>query len=217
MKNFPPQPRFSSKARISHRTSFISPSPSLPTAWFSFSSPLPAFQHSYPKQLLSYCFLGTSRPESCMTQSPYSSHPSPPVIESFKPFSSNLSRQLLQKHSLPFSTNCLFLPFRKAVTSSTKKLQLQRRITLSDLTPRVLQHNAQEQRHHVDSRRLEVMVWSGSATHPSNCPLRCCSNYPHYKRKIFLGKWECVAQAHTTGRQTRSKAFAESRTTATDP
>ena len=60
---------------------------------------------------------------------------------------------------------------------------------------------------------VAVMVWRGSATHPSNCTRLWCSKYPH-SRNIFLGKLKCVAQAQTTGRLIRSKAFAESKTRA---
>ena len=50
---------------ISHRTSFFSPSPSLPAAWFSFSGLLPAFPHSLSKQfLLSCCTPGTFLPDA---------------------------------------------------------------------------------------------------------------------------------------------------------
>ena len=58
------------------------------------------------------------------------------------------------------------------------------------------------------------MVVSGSAAHPSNCTRLWCSKYPHSTRRIFLGKLKCVAQAQTTGRLTRSNAFARSRITA---
>ena len=59
------------------------------------------------------------------------------------------------------------------------------------------------------------MVRSGSAAHLSNYTRLWCSKYPQSTRKIFLGKLTCVAQAHTTGRLTRSNAFARSRTRAT--
>ena len=64
---------------------------------------------------------------------------------------------------------------------------------------------------------MAVMVWSGSATHPSNCTRLWCSKYRQSTRKILLGKLKCVAQAHITRRLTRSKAFARSRTKATAP
>ena len=58
---------------------------------------------------------------------------------------------------------------------------------------------------------MAVVVWSVSAAHPSNCTRLWCSKYPHSTRRIFLGKLRCVAQAHTTRRLTRSKAFARTK------
>ena len=51
------------------------------------------------------------------------------------------------------------------------------------------------------------MVWSGSATTPSNCTLRWSSKELHTTRCIFLEKLKCVTHAHTTGRLTCPKAF----------
>ena len=67
---------------------------------------------------------------------------------------------------------------------------------------------------HLDPGRMAVMVRSGSVAHPSYCTLLWCSKQPQSTRKIFLGKLKCVAQAQTTGRLTRSKTFAKSRTIA---
>ena len=64
---------------------------------------------------------------------------------------------------------------------------------------------------------MAVMVRSGSAAHPSNCIRLLCSQYPRGTRNIFLEKLKCVAQAYTTGRLTRSNAFARSSTKATAP
>ena len=44
------------------------------------------------------------------------------------------------------------------------------------------------------------MIWSGSATHLSNCTRLSFSKYPRSTRKIFLGQLDSVGQAHTTGR-----------------
>ena len=68
---------------------------------------------------------------------------------------------------------------------------------------------------HFDPGKMAVMVWSGSATHRSNCTRLRCSKYPHSTRKISLGKLKCIAQSHTTGRLTRSNAFARSNTNET--
>ena len=62
---------------------------------------------------------------------------------------------------------------------------------------------------HFDPGKMAVMVRSGSAAHPSNCTRLWCSKYPQSTRNIFLGKLKCVAQAHTTGRLTRSNAFCQ--------
>ena len=70
---------------------------------------------------------------------------------------------------------------------------------------------------HPDPGKIAVMVVSGSAAHPANCTRLWCSKWPHSTLKIFLGKLKCVAQAQTTGKLTRPKAFAESRTKATAP
>ena len=59
---------------------------------------------------------------------------------------------------------------------------------------------------------MAVMVWSGSATHLSNCTLLWCPKYTYITRNIFVEKLKCVAQDHTTRRLTRSKAYAKSRT-----
>ena len=69
---------------------------------------------------------------------------------------------------------------------------------------------------HFDPGNIAVMVVSGSAAHPSNCTGLRCSK-PQSTRKIFLAKLKYVAQAQTTGRLTRSEAFARSRTKATAP
>ena len=51
-----------------------------------------------------------------------------------------------------------------------KNPQHQRRVKLCNLTLRILQHNAQKQATpHSDPGKMAVMVWSGSATRPSNC------------------------------------------------
>ena len=64
---------------------------------------------------------------------------------------------------------------------------------------------------------MVVVAQRDSATHPLNCTRLWCSKQPHSTRKIFLEKLKCVAQAHTTGKLTPSKAFAKSKTEAKAP
>ena len=102
-----------------------------PTAWFSFSGPLPAFQHSSPIQLLLSCNPKTSHPALLFPSFP------PSVIDSFKPFSSTS----LFNFPKPFLPS----PPTPCFSHSSTPPHFQRWIDVCHLTQCVLQYNVQEQ------------------------------------------------------------------------
>ena len=57
-----------------------------------------------------------------------------------------------------------------------------------------------------------MVVWSGSATHLPNCTRLWCSKYSQSTREMCMERLTCVAQPHTIGRVTRSRASAKSST-----
>ena len=115
-----------------------------------------------------------------------------------------------------FATS-LFLSHQECRDVVHKDPQLQREIFFCNSFSASCNTIRRSKQLHFDPGNVAVVVWSGSATHPSNCTRLWCSKQPRSTRNIFLGELRCVAQAHTTGRVTRSKAFARSNTKATAP
>ena len=139
-------------------------------AWFSFRGPLPTFPHSSPKQrLLSCCIPETSPPDFAILSFLQWSTPSSPFLP-----------PLFSIYSKTFSvtsTNSLFIPFMKAVMSSTDTLSFGSGLMFITSLGASCNTMRKSKPLHFDPGRRAVMVWSGSARHPSNCSLRWCSEY----------------------------------------
>ena len=126
-----------------------------------FSSPLQVFPHCLPLALLLPC---------CMTQ----------LVFQVATRSNHLALSFLSivtDNLRPFFSQPLPSPVSPpSLSYHQQRSQFQRRVNVCNLTQRHLAIQYAEAKNSIfDPGRMAAMVWSGSATHPSNCTRLWCS------------------------------------------